>query len=278
VKRRIIAAIVGAAAFAAVALAAGPIDQPPRAYYLALGDSIAYGIQPDKVSSGLPPTGYTTGYVDDFAAHLRKLSSTIRVVNYSCPGESTTTFVHGGCPWLAEGKKLHDAFRGSQLNAALAFLHARNGQVSPITVTLGANDVTQFADSCNGNRKCFQARAPQALVAFGGRLASILARLRAAAPTAEIIVTGTWNETIADLPHTNPLYQALDNTIAKAAQSARAHFADTLPVFNPRGTTAEERARICAYTFICSQGDGHPTDTGYRAIADTVLAASSYHS
>lgn len=276
-KNAIIAGALVTAAFATVASAAGPINQRPGAYYLALGDSIAYGIQPDKVSSGLPPPGFTTGYVDDFAARLRKLSSTIRLVNYGCPGESTTTFAHGGCPWIAEGKELHNPFRGSQLNAALAFLHAHSGKVSPITVTLGGNDITQFADACKGNLKCFQTRAPQAIAAFGRRLSSILGRLRAAAPTAEIIVTGTWNDTIADLAHTNSLYQALDDTIAKAAKTARAHFADTLPVFNPPGTTAKERARICTYTFICSQGDGHPTDTGYRAIADAVIAASSYH-
>jgi hypothetical protein len=33
----------------------------PQQYYLALGDSIVYGIQPAKVSAGLPPSGFHTG-------------------------------------------------------------------------------------------------------------------------------------------------------------------------------------------------------------------------
>ena len=88
-------------------------------------------------------------------------------------------------------------------------------------------------------------------------------------------VTGTWHDDIVSPTETNPLFRALDAAIAKAARGSRAHFADTLPVFNPPGGPARQQARICRYTYICSQDDGHPTDAGYRAMADTVLAASS---
>jgi len=37
-----------------------------------------------------------------------------------------------------------------------------------------------------------------------------------------------------------------------------------------------QKARLCALTFICSKGDPHPTDAGYRAMADAVMAASGY--
>ena len=36
---------------------------PPR-YYLALGDSLTYGVQPAKVDAGLPPSRFDTGFVD----------------------------------------------------------------------------------------------------------------------------------------------------------------------------------------------------------------------
>jgi hypothetical protein len=49
-----------------------------------------------------------------------------------------------------------------------------------------------------------------------------------------------------------------------------------LPVFNPPGTVPSQKARLCALTFICSKGDPHPTDAGYRAMADAVMAASGY--
>jgi hypothetical protein len=34
--------------------------------------------------------------------------------------------------------------------------------------------------------------------------------------------------------------------------------------------------RLCAFTFFCSKGDPHPTDAGYRAMADAFMAASGY--
>src|SRR3954452_9750850 len=43
---------------AAGAGAAGRTSRAPQAYYLALGDSIAYGAQPTKMNAGLPPSGF----------------------------------------------------------------------------------------------------------------------------------------------------------------------------------------------------------------------------
>ena len=50
---------------------------------VALGDSITYGFQPDKANAGARPSAFDTGYVDVFAARLRKLSPKIQVVNYT---------------------------------------------------------------------------------------------------------------------------------------------------------------------------------------------------
>jgi lysophospholipase L1-like esterase len=133
----VLAALPGTAAVASQP--SRPVYKPPQSYYLALGDSIAYGFQPTK-KPGARPSAFNTGYVDVFAARLRKLSPKIQVVNYGCPGESTVTFTRGGCPAFADGFKLHDAFRGPQLKAAQSFLRVHSGQVSPITLTLWGND------------------------------------------------------------------------------------------------------------------------------------------
>jgi lysophospholipase L1-like esterase len=245
----------------------------PQSYYLALGDSITYGFQPTKAAAGAPPSSFDTGYVDVFAARLRKLSPKIQVVNYGCPGESTVTFARGGCPAFADGIKLHDAFRGSQINAAVSFLRAHPGEVGTITVSLFGNDWFPILESCKGNVGCIRKRAPSATASFGLRLNSILRRLRAAAPTADIVVTGAWNPDPSALEQLASIYRALDASIARAAAPSRAHVAKTLPVFNPTGDVRAQRTRLCALTFICSKGDPHPTDAGYRAIADAVAAA-----
>jgi hypothetical protein len=56
-----------------VGAAEPPKFNPPKTYYLALGDSIAYGYQAWRRLAGLPPSGYDTGYVDVFAQRLRAI-------------------------------------------------------------------------------------------------------------------------------------------------------------------------------------------------------------
>ena len=265
-----IPAKLAAVAIASVALGSQPA---PKHYYLALGDSIAYGMQPS--TAALPPAK-AHGYVDLVAARLRKLAPGNQVVNYGCPGESTKSFTEGGCPWLAEGRKLHVPFRKTQLAAALAFLRAHPGQVSPITVTLGGNDINDVADACKGNLKCIKARVPAALRQFSTRLAGIVGPIRSAAPQAEIVLTGLYNFNVDDLRHTDPIFQSLNGTIANVARRHGAHYANLFAAFNPQGSAARERARICAFTFICRNEDPHPTDAGYRAIADAVWKAAGY--
>jgi lysophospholipase L1-like esterase len=246
----------------------------PGSYYLALGDSMTYGFQPTKAKPGAAPSAFHTGYVDLFAARLRKLSAGIQVVNYGCPGESTATFVRGGCPAFSDHVKLHDTFRGSQLKAALSFLRAHPGDVSPITVTLYGNDwLPVLLDTCNGDVTCARKHAPSATASFGSRLVSIVEKLRAAAPTADIVVTGAWNPDPNQLQQLGPVYRGLEASIARAATASHARIARMLPVFNPPGTLQSRKARLCALTFICSKGDPHPTDAGYRAMAGAVAAA-----
>ena len=115
------------------------------------------------------------------------------------------------------GDRCTKPFQGSQMSAALAFLTSHSGRVSPITLTLGGNDATALSEVCNQSLACMRARAPGAIVAFASRLGSILHQLRRAAPHAEIIVTGAWNEDVTRLAQTDPLYQALDLATRKAA-------------------------------------------------------------
>ena len=55
----------------------------------------------------------------------------------------------------------------------------------------------------------------------------------------------------------------------------RAFYANLLPVFNPPGDEARIAA-LCTLTLACSEGDTHPSDAGYRAIAEVVLDVSGY--
>ena len=46
--------------------------------------------------------------------------------------------------------------------------------------------------------------------------------------------------------------------------------------FNPHGSAARERARICAFTFDPPGQHSYPTDAGLRVIADAVWKAAGY--
>jgi lysophospholipase L1-like esterase len=273
---------IATAALAAVSAPAATVDSaqprfnPPKGYYLALGDSVAYGFQSSKLAAGLPPSAFNTGYVDVLAARLRAIRPGIAVTNYGCPGESTTSFVEGPCLSNVIGFPLHDPFAGTQLDAATAFMRAHPGQVSPVTLTLWGNDVRQLVESCAADIGCISAGAPAAIARLAGNLRLILRELHAAAPNAEIIVTGAWDSFVGSFAEADPLFQALNAAVAGVAANGRARFADTFPIFNPQGDPAAETEAICTLTLLCSEGDSHPSDAGYEAIADIVFDASGY--
>jgi lysophospholipase L1-like esterase len=177
-------------------------------------------------------------------------------------------------------EQLHDSFLGSQLEAALAFLDAHRGEVSPITLTLWGNDVGAFVARCvrdgDVDDVCVQNGALRFVRDFSDRLAVILGKLRAAAPDAEIIVSGSWDSFLDSLEFADPLFQLLNASMSQKAAAHRVRFADPFPVFNPQGNLAHEIQTMCTLTLLCTENDSHPSDAGYRVLADLVFLVSDY--
>jgi lysophospholipase L1-like esterase len=263
-----------------------PQFNPPKSYYLSLGDSLAYGFQSFKFAEGLPPSAYNTGYTDVFGARLQQIRPGIITVNYGCPGESTGSFVStnppsDGCIWTRTGHQLYDSYSGSQLQAALTFLRAHPGQVSPVTLSLSSNDVQpKLLDPCTVNGKfdpaCIQDHAPGFIANVSNRISAILGQLRSAAPDAEIILIGNPDTFTYALSFGDPLFQALNLSMAQAAAANRVRFADPFPVFNPQGDLTAEAQALCTLTLLCRDNDSHPSDAGYRALAGVMFDASDY--
>jgi lysophospholipase L1-like esterase len=251
-----------------------PIFNPPKSYYLALGDSIAYGYQSSK--AGLPASGFNTGYGDVFGARLRQIQPGITTINYGCVGETTDSFLNGGCIGTTLGQPLHDAYSGSQMQAALTFLQGHRSEVSPITLTLWGNDVSKLVTFCSGDLTCIRNGAPELIRQTAFNISDILSKIRSVAPNAEIIVTGAWDSFLEVLAFADPLFQALNESIAEAAAANRARFADPFPIFNPQGDLNAEVQAMCTLTLLCTAGDSHPSDAGYRALAGIVFDASQY--
>jgi lysophospholipase L1-like esterase len=280
---------LGAIAVAAVSLAgststvAAANFNPPKHYYLALGDSIAFGVQLGRFFRELAtgtydPTTFNTGYVDDFAGKLRTIDPNIETVNLSCPGEDTASYL-GLTPCLFRAVfptlPLHTVYGGSQEAAALSFLRNHPGQVSPITIDIGLNDA-QLPCVLPGfvvDVPCLHRTMPAAMQSVAQNLPKILAELHEASPSSEIILMTYYDPYFVQDPSTDALIASLDNEIIGIATVNDVRIADA---FGPFNRTGDEGSTICALTLMCPNLDPHPTDAGYSVIAQQLWNASGF--
>jgi lysophospholipase L1-like esterase len=255
-----------------VASVVTPANASTSGYYLSLGDSLGYGYQKVKFDQfvqdpGLGAALFDTGYSNDLANLLTLTGRRLTLTNYSCPGETSTSMINGGCPWTSGGGPLHDPYSGPQLAAAVTFLAAHHGQVPLITLSIGANDVLPDLPNCLG--AVASCPLPSHLATLHSNLATILATLHAAAPGSRIVVLSLYNPFAKAFPSSAALTLLLDGTIVATASVAGARVADSYFAFNVFPWPG-----LCALTYYCSNGDIHATDAGYRVIAESFFAAS----
>ena len=242
-------------------------------YYLALGDSLATGYQPDR---GNELDGGYVGLVHDAATER---NAKTRLVNLGCAGETSQTFVDGGhC----------DFKRGSQLAEMRHFLQAHGQFTRLVTIDIGANDVQR----CLSGGVIDQACIERGMAAVSVNLPAILAELRVAAPQAQIVVLDYYNPFLAAwlqgpggqtlAQQSAVLQQALNGIIVHAAAGAGADLARvsdayqsgnwTLTSMPGAGQVPTNVALICAWTWMCTRNDIHANDPGYAVMARTVAA------
>jgi len=268
----------------AAAVTAG--SPPDTRYYVALGDSLSTGSQPTPLGQGIETH---SGYVDDVYSAEQSQFPGLRLVDFGCPGDTTTSLLTGvGNYSLARG--LHcDRSNGSQLAAAVAFLraHHRPGQVPLVTIDIGINDLNRCASLLEPER-CLLAGES----ALEQNLPRILQRLRAAAPRGTVFAAMTLYDTYLGKRYSPDhitataaesflsAYRAANRTIAAddaAAAFGTADVADAFDTYNTaqvawHGTLAPANlVRACSLTWSCSPPpiyhNIHPDNRGYRVIA-----------
>lgn len=253
--------------------------------YLAIGDSLAYGMQIGKLQreiahDAVSAKSFDTGYVDVLAAQLRTTIPNLDVVDFGCPGETTASFLAGPCAYATSGKPfgksplpLHDAYAGAQFAATLAYLND-HPEVRTITIDLGINDLRAVELACAAGAnfdRCVMDRWTLARPQTEKNLRDIFSRLRRAAPSATIVALGYYNWLAVTAPGTDRTVEDLDTTIAGAAARAKVRFVNPFDAFN---RTGNERTRLCELTFFCGvPRDLHPTDAGYRTIGNLLIDA-----
>jgi lysophospholipase L1-like esterase len=277
------AIVVWIAVVALGAAIATPADAHPRAqgdaksYYLSLGDSLAFGYQPNLVAAGdFNPADYRS-----YAEDLAQIDHRLTLVNYGCPGETTTTLVNGGCPWPSFA--LHDSYgaASSQLAAATAFLVAHQGHVSLVTVDVGSNDLLALVEGCAAAatattpvQTCLAAGLPATLSTIMRNYVTILGTIKQLAPSTRIVMFNLYNPLALTLPGSDQLVGLVNQTLAGIATSAGAHVADAFKAINVKADSPVEKATVCLFTWECTTyANVHPNTLGYSVLTWALIAA-----
>jgi lysophospholipase L1-like esterase len=259
-----------------------PPPKPPVSYYLALGDSLSLGIQPNADGVDVETA---RGYPDQLYTTLHRTRPALRLVRLGCSGETTKTMMNGGiCQYPG----------GSQLAAAAAFLRAHRGHVFLVTIDIGANDPQDCVQSKGIAliSDCITAM-PEAAVNLG----SILKALRTAAGPGVRIVgmsyylpeLAVWRKGILGhvLARTSEeLAAGYSTLLTRVYAQAGDQVANVFGAFGTSdfgsmesvpdvGTVPLNLAKLCEWTWECTPGPRGPNEhanaTGYEVIASAFL-------
>jgi lysophospholipase L1-like esterase len=267
------------------ARAPGGHASPRTSYYLSLGDSLSQGVQPDPAGASLPTQ---QGYPNQLYAALRVGHPGLRLVKLGCSGETTHTMIHGGiCSYPA----------GSQLAEVTRFLRVHRGQVSLITIDIGAND----PDSCvtrpsiGAVASCVTKSFPETVVS----LTKIMSTIRAVAGRQVRVIgmnyyvpalaewrNGFLGQELARL--SERLVVAYNQLLTTVYQQFGARVANVFGAFHSGDFTDQVRvpgigklprnvAAVCLWTWECAPAPRGPNEharaIGYGVIALAFLLA-----
>jgi lysophospholipase L1-like esterase len=272
---------------AATARSDGPV-------YLSLGDSLAAGVQPNAEGTSLPTS---QGYADQLYASLRTVQHGLSLVKLGCPGETTGTMVNGGiCGYRNGAETSYTGPAGSQLAAATSYLAAHRGQVSLITIDIGANDLNPCLVLTGTS--AVQACVEKAIPVAEQNLAGVLAGLRFAGYRSAIVgmtyydpeladwLTGPSGQQFAQL--SEPLLAAYNSALTSVYHRFGVRIADVFTAFGSTdfsdqvtlpgvGAVPANVARICTWTWEFAAPPAGPNEhanqAGYAVIARTFRAA-----
>jgi lysophospholipase L1-like esterase len=284
------AAVCSLLSLAAALLPSGASAAPPQTrYYLALGDSLSQGVQPNSAGASLETA---EGYANDLFAFENARIPTLALVDLGCPGETTGSMISGHGNGTAASFFHCDRTGGSQLKAAERFLkaHHNRGEVPLITIDIGANDV----DGCaNVPVSQIGSCVSTGEASIKHDLPIILKGIRKAAQKGTTFAAMTLYDPVlgsffsADSTQralaaaSVPLTQQVNNSLTSADAASGFKTADVAGAFDTYDTMDMvpfenqmipiDVARVCSWTWACttppSGPNVHANKNGYAVIA-----------
>lgn len=264
---------------------AGPAradDHGRKLWYLALGDSLSVGVQPDAANVN-HPTAF--GYSDQLYQALKATTPNLELKKLGCAVTETTTDMLKGPSDCRSQYRLR-----VQLADAVAFLLTHRGSVKLVTIDIGANDLEICGNIETGiDPTCVQ----DAFSDVGANLPKILKALRlAAGPNVPIVGMNYYNPFLAAwlagatelAEQSNQLVAAFNGLLGSIYQVFHMPVADVATAFDtanfelvPAPSSAfppmvpQNVLNVCALTYMCALGNIHATTDGYGVITQAFL-------
>ena len=289
-NRRLTLAV--AAPLAALALPSAAQAAKKPSFYVSLGDSYASGYQATGAGVG---ENTRNGFAYQLVGKARKRGHRLKLVNFGCGGETTTSILERKTPCGRGSSPGGPKYDGrTQVAAAERFLRRNRGKVSLITVSIGGNDVTA----------CARAADPVACVGTavtgikenGGALVKRLRKaagrkVRIVGITYPDVILGEWvgaqpNRDLAGLSVV--AFRSLINpALKKVYESVRGRFVDVtkatgaygsleqMTTLAPYGEVPVPVAEVCRLTYYCAFRDIHANAQGYGIIAGLIAKTLS---
>jgi lysophospholipase L1-like esterase len=259
-------------------------------YYLALGDSLSQGVQPDFNGRSLETN---EGYPNQLFALEGLRIPNLVLVKLGCPGDSTASMLTGR--GNAKNARLFRCDRrgGSQLKAAELFLreHHAPGEVPLITIDIGANDIDGCASvPASQLGSCITAGE----ASIRQNLPRILKAIRKAAPRGTRMAGMTLYDPELALyfsadssqrglaPASVAIIKQVNDELTGADSAAGFRTADVAGAFDTYDSTdmvsfgsqsiPVNVARVCSWTWTCTPPPSgpniHANKNGYAVIAN----------
>jgi lysophospholipase L1-like esterase len=275
-KGRLFAVLSAAVLFV---LAAAPASATSEGHgYLALGDSVPFGFNPDPALWS--NAANFTGYPEIVAERLN-----IGDVNATCPGEATGGFLSltgtdNSCRPYRSVFPLHVAYSGTQMAFATAYLRSHPG-TRLVTLTLGANDVFHLQNICAAAyfpdlaaiAACVTAGIPAVLGAMAANLNTIFAGIRSTGYTGLIVAVTYYSLTYPDTSSSD----LLNGPMIAVAKGYGAFIASGVEAWRATATAAGGSSctaglLLPAFPPKPGQCDVHPTPLGRDLLASQVIS------
>lgn len=264
---------------------APPGAQIAGSYYLALGDSLGYGVTTAQIAPDpLCQSPTAPGYVCQVYGYLKFVSPGIQLFNLSGPDVDSCVMLHGTGPACPSSPTQGNV--PSPLNRAVQIIKDHPNQPGPITVNVGGADLIPLLPAALSDPAGTAAKLPALFRAYTSNLDAILSQLRAAAgPNTEIVVITQYNP-LGGIP-SPPLppglpdiaggaIKSLNNLMKSVAAKYEVRVADVAAAFDaaPGGSAVLTFVPTSLASGDPSKIDIYPTVDGYKLYGETVLKAT----